>query len=110
VWWTMGTDAGHANNRVTVSGAGLAETVFFCASALALPAKQINIGMGNNQRGETFGPAPEPLKAWVSDGNNPCAGIPVTFRVTQGGGSLIPIVTAEGVGPSGPGLRAASRA
>jgi hypothetical protein len=110
VWWTMGTDAGHANNRVTVSGAGLADTVFFCASALALPAKQINIGSGNNQRGETFGPASEPLKVWVSDGNNPVAGIPVTFRVTEGGGILLPIVTADGASPAGPGLRAASRA
>ena len=25
------------------------------------------------KRGETLGPAPEPLKVWVSDGNNPVA-------------------------------------
>jgi hypothetical protein len=36
----------------------LPETANFCASASALPAKQVNIGSGNNQRGETLGPAP----------------------------------------------------
>ncbi|MCI0539394.1 MAG: hypothetical protein L0Z50_29650 [Verrucomicrobiales bacterium] len=105
VWWTMGTDAGHANNRVTVSAADIQESAYFCASASALPAKQINIGSGNSQRGETLGPAPEPLKVWVSDGNNPVAGIPVTFRVVQGGGTLVPIVGSDGASPAGPGLR-----
>jgi hypothetical protein len=109
-WWTMGGDAGHANNRVTVSSASIEETVAFCASAFALPASQINVGSGNNQRGETFGPAAEPLKVWVSDGNNPAAGIPVTFRVRQGGGTLRAIVADDGASPAGPGLRAASRA
>ncbi len=108
-WWTLGSDAGSANNRVFVSSTGITETAFFCASALALPARQINIGSGNNQRGETFGPAPEPLRVWVSDGNNPASGIPVTFRVTKGGGTLLPIVTTSGASPAGPGLRAASR-
>ncbi|MCI0541264.1 MAG: hypothetical protein L0Z50_39190, partial [Verrucomicrobiales bacterium] len=55
-WWTMGTDAGHANNRVSVSTTETLETVNFCASASALPAKQVNIGSGNNQRGETLAP------------------------------------------------------
>lgn len=105
-WWTMGTDAGHANDRVTVFTKETAETVNFCASAFALPAKQINVGSGNYQRGEASGPAPEPLKAWVSDGNNPVAGVPVTFRVLQGGGTLIPILAANGASPAGPGLRA----
>ncbi|HWN93869.1 MAG TPA: hypothetical protein VNT99_02445, partial [Methylomirabilota bacterium] len=104
-WWTMGMDAGHANNRVTVSASNIQETVYFCASATALPAKQINIGSGNTQRGETLGHAPEPLKVWVSDGNNPVAGVPVTFRVVQGGGELMPIVDADGASPAGPGLR-----
>ncbi|MCI0538280.1 MAG: hypothetical protein L0Z50_23995, partial [Verrucomicrobiales bacterium] len=106
VWWTMGTDAGHANNRLAVSAADIPETAYFCASASALPAKQINIGSGNSQRGETLAPAPEPLKVWVSDGNNPVAGIPVTFRVVQGDGTLVPIVAADGASPAGPGLRA----
>lgn len=105
VWWTMGTDAGHANNRVAVFATNLTGSVYFCASASALPASQINIGSGNNQRGETGGPAAEPLKVWVSDGNNPVAGIPVTFRVVEGGGSLVPIIAADGASPSGPGLR-----
>jgi alpha-tubulin suppressor-like RCC1 family protein len=109
VWWTMGIDAGNANNRVTVSAEGISEAVYFCASALALPARQINIGSGNNQRSETLGPAPEPLKVWVSDGNNPVPGVEVTFKVVQGGGRLLPIVTTNNTSPAGPGLRAASR-
>ncbi|MGE4180793.1 MAG: RHS repeat-associated core domain-containing protein [Limisphaerales bacterium] len=106
VWWTTGTDAGHANNRVTASAEGIDERVYFCSSARARPASQINIGSGNHQRGETFAPAPEPLKVWVSDGNNPAAGIPVTFSVVQGGGSLVPIAGPDGASPAGPGLRA----
>ncbi len=109
-WWSMGSDAGHANNRVIVSSGSIEETVPFCASARALPASQINVGSGNNQRGETFGPAAEPLKVWVSDGNNPAAGIPITFRVRQGGGTLRAIIADDGASPAGPGLRAASRA
>jgi len=109
VWWTLGTDAGHANNRVAVSSAETAEAAFFCASALARPARQINIGSGNSQRGETLGPSPEPLKVWVSDGNNPVPGVEVAFRVVLGGGKVVPIVTTNNTSPAGPGLRAASR-
>ncbi len=90
VWWTLGSDAGRANNRVRVTGAGIDSEVFLCASAIGHPARQINIGSGNHQKAEANALAPEPLRAWVSDGLNPAAGIPVTFRVVQGGGRLVP--------------------
>jgi hypothetical protein len=89
-WWTLGSDAGCANNRVCVSGAGLDNEEFLCASAFGHPARQINIGSGNHQKAEANALAPEPLRAWVSDGLNPAAGIPVTFRIIQGGGRLVP--------------------
>src|SRR5690606_34688995 len=40
------------------------------------------------QRGEAGAPAPEPLVVWVSDGGNPVAGVDVTFRVIEGGGTI----------------------
>lgn len=89
-WWTLGSDAGCANNRVCVTGAGLNAAVYLCASAFGHPARQINIGSGNHQKAEANALAPEPLRAWVSDGLNPAAGIPVTFRIIQGGGRLVP--------------------
>jgi len=111
VWWTMGMDAGHANNRVSVSGASLAETVYFCASAIRAPGASESISDPETRsEANRSGLAPEPLKVWVSDGNNPVAGIPVTFRSIQGGGTLLPILAADGASPSGAGLRAASRA
>ena len=87
-YWTLGSDAGCGNNRVRASGAGLAGEARFCASAAPGPAVQINVGSGNNQRGEAGSPAREPLKAWVSDGCNGIAGVPVTFRVTSGTGAV----------------------
>ncbi len=56
-YWTLGTDAGCANNRVEVTSNPIAETIFFCPSATPAPAAQINIGSRNNQRPEINGPA-----------------------------------------------------
>ena len=84
----LGTDAGFGNNRVTVTSQSIAGTVVFCASATAGAVKQINIGSGNNQKAEAGGPAPEPLRVWVSDG---CNGIPaqlIEFTVIRGGGKV----------------------
>ena len=86
--WRLGGDAGSGNNRVKVTGEGLVGTLLFCASATPGPAAQINIGSGNNQRGEAGSPLAEALKAWVSDGCNGIEGAQVTFRVTQGTGRV----------------------
>src|SRR5690606_15350461 len=74
----------------------------FCATATPGPAMQINVGSGHNQRVETSAPAPEPLRAWVSDSCNGIPGVEVTFTVTRGsglvsGGSSATVTT----GPTG---------
>ena len=96
-WWTMGSDAGCGNNRVAVTSRNIAGTVFFCASADPAPARQINVGSGNNQRGEVNAPAPERLRAWVNDTCNGVPGVPVTFTVVEGDGKIqgLPSATVE---------------
>ncbi|MEM7262428.1 MAG: hypothetical protein AAF488_10600, partial [Planctomycetota bacterium] len=84
----LGTDAGCGNNRVEVSAPGAPTPVIFCASALAAPPDQINVGSGNNQRSEAGAQAPEPLRIWVSDSCNGVAGVDVMFSVVQGGGNF----------------------
>ena len=88
VFYKLGTDAGCGNNRVEVSAADAQSPVFFCATATPAPESQINIGSGNNQRGEVGSPAVEPLRAWVSDGCNGTDEILVTFTVTRGDGTV----------------------
>jgi hypothetical protein len=87
-YWRLGADAGCGNNRVAVSSNDIAGKVYFCASAHPGPPKQINVGSGGNQIAQVTGPAPEPLRVWVSDGCNGVAGMPVTFTVTKGAGTL----------------------
>lgn len=88
VWWNVGADAGRANNRVSVTSKDIAGTVFFFASADPGPPHQINIGTGNNQKGEAGALTAEPLRAWVNDMCNGIANLPVTFTVKQGGGKV----------------------
>lgn len=87
-FWRLGSDAGCGNNRVRVTSQDVVGTTFFCATALAAPPVQLNVGSGNNQRAEAGGPLPLPLVVWVSDGRNQVAGVPVTFTVSQGGGRV----------------------
>ena len=84
--WTLGMDAGCANNRVQVTAKGTFGDVFFCASANPQSARQINIGSGNQQRGEVGSQTTEPLRVWVNDSCNGVSGIPVIYNVIQGGG------------------------
>ncbi len=86
VFYKLGTDAGCGNNRVEVSAGQ--SSLFFCATATPSAPKQINIGSGNNQRGEAGGPAVEPLRVWVSDGCNGIVDQDVTFTVTRGSGTV----------------------
>ncbi|MCB1058530.1 MAG: PKD domain-containing protein, partial [Acidobacteria bacterium] len=87
-WWTLGKDAGCANNRIRASSVGIEGSWLFTASASPAPASQINIGSGNNQRGEVLQQSVRPLEGWVSDGLNGVSGSPVTFTVRAGGGSV----------------------
>ncbi len=86
VYWTLGSDSGCGNNRVTATSMSITAPVSFCASAQAASATQIKIGDGNYQIAEVGTVAPLPLDVWVSDGSNGVAGVPVTFVVTEGGG------------------------
>jgi hypothetical protein len=86
--WKLGSDAGCGNNRVEVLSQSIAGTTAFCATASPGTLDQINIGTGNNQRGQAGSPAALPLVAWVSDGCNGGQGIPITFVVTEGGGRV----------------------
>ncbi len=94
-YWTLGSDAGCGNNRVAVTSTDIQGTVFFCASATAGPASQINVGSGDMQKAEVLGPATEPLRVWVSDSCNGVEGVPVTFIVEGGGGAVngLPVFT-----------------
>lgn len=85
-FWRLGADAGCGNNRVSVTSTSILGTTTSCASAMAGPPLKVNIGSGNNQRGEAGGPAAEPLRAWVNDSCNGVEGVPVSFVVVQGGG------------------------
>lgn len=87
-FWRLGSDAGCGNNRLEVTSQDVLGTTFFCATALSAPPAQLNVGSGNNQRGEAGGLLAGPLVVWVSDGRNPVAGVPVTFTVTEGGGRV----------------------
>ncbi len=88
VFWTLGNDAGSANNRVEVTSNDIENVAHFCASGLPAPAAQINVASGNDQQAQTGGPLAAPLVAWVSDGCNGVAGVDVAFTLTQGEGTL----------------------
>lgn len=87
-YWQLGSDAGSGNNRVRVTSRDVRGTAVFCASATPGPAKQINVSGGDNQRCEAGAPAPESLRARVSDGCNGLTGINVTFSVVRGTGQV----------------------
>ena len=101
-FWTLGSDAGPGNNRVSVRSADIVGTVYICANAVPGPPTQINVGSGDRQFVSTGGPLGEKLRAWVSDSKNGVQGIPVTFTVLQGGGSVDGAVTTTvNTGPTG---------
>ncbi len=87
-YWQLGGDAGCGNNRIAVTSKDIAGTTFFCASAAPGAASQINVGNGNNQKGEVGTTLAEPLRAYLNDACNGIASFPVTFEIRQGGGTL----------------------
>ena len=86
VFWTLGSDAGRGNNRLAVAASGVSGTVSACASAFAGGATAIHVGSGDSQIAEVGTVCGQPLRVWVSDGQNPVSSIPVVFRVVEGGG------------------------
>lgn len=87
-WWTLGTLRGTGNNRVTVESVDLAGTVFFCASATAMPPDRLLVQYGNDQRGEAGTQAAQQLRVWAADGTNGVGGVAITYTVEQGGGTV----------------------
>jgi hypothetical protein len=85
---TLGNTAGTNNNTVTASAQD-ANTVTFTASANAGSAVTINISSGDGQTSTVGQALSSALVALVTDAyGNPVSGVPVTFAVTAGGGSV----------------------
>lgn len=98
VQFTLGTRAGAGNNQVQASVVGFSGQVVFCATATTAAAARIVVDSGNNQHGVVAQALPLPFTAIVIDqGSNRLPNVPVTFTVTQGGGSFAgqPAVTAN---------------
>jgi hypothetical protein len=89
VQWTLGARAGAGGNAVEAYAVGFGGTALFSATGTQGPAGKIVVDSGNDQIGAINQPLPRPLIAIVVDsGNNRLASVPVTFTVTQGGGSV----------------------
>jgi adhesin/invasin len=94
--WTLGTVAG--SNALAATATGL-PTVPFTATGLAPIATQMALNAGNGQTG-LVGTALGTLYAVVVRDvlNSPVAGVPVTWTVTSGGGSITPQSTTDASG------------
>jgi hypothetical protein len=87
--WTLGMRAGAGANSVEAYAVGFVGTAIFTATSTLGVAGKIVIDTGNNQIGAVSQPLPKPLIVVVVDnGNNRLGGVPVTFRVKDGGGSF----------------------
>jgi hypothetical protein len=87
--WTLGLRAGAGGNTVEAYSVGFAGTALFTASGNLGTAGKIVVDTGNHQIGPIGQALPKPLIAVVIDsGNNRLGGIPVTFKVSGGGGSF----------------------
>ena len=89
--FTLGSRAGVGNNRVEATATGFAGTAVFVASGTPNTAALINVDAGDGQTGVVGRPLAMPFVAVVTDsGYNRLRGVPVTFTVTRGGGTLRP--------------------
>ena len=87
--FTLGNRAGAGNNIVQAYATGYQGTALFTASGLAKAAAKINVDSGNNQFGAIKQALALPLVGVVTDlGHNRVGGVPVTFTVKQGGGTI----------------------
>jgi hypothetical protein len=87
--FTLGSRAGVGNNRVEASAPGVVGAAVFTASGALAAADKISLDSGNSQIGVVGQPLPRPFVAVVTDaGHNRLGGVPVTFQVVEGDGSL----------------------
>jgi len=92
--WTLGASAGTNTAQAIVSGVGQAE---FTAIAAAGTASEIRIISGNNQSGQAGTPLGSGLVVrLLDDSENPVGGVPVTWSVVSGGGSVSPSSVVTG--------------
>ena len=85
----LGTRVGNGNNQVLVTSPGFVGEVMFCSTSTVGAPTQVHDIAGENQKGVIGQALPEPLVVVVFDaGSNPVAGVPVVFKVQQGGGTL----------------------
>jgi len=89
VQWTLGGRAGAGGNTVEAYSVGFEGTAIFTATGSQGPAGKIVVDTGNNQYGPIGLRLPRPLVVVVVDEeNNRLGGVPVTFTVSDGGGSF----------------------
>ena len=92
--WTLGATPGTNSAQAIVSGVGQA---VFTAVAAAGTASDIRIVSGDDQTGQAGGGLASPLVVQVlDDGDNPVSGVPVTWTVESGEGSVSPASAATG--------------
>jgi hypothetical protein len=85
----LGTRSGAGSNTVQASNVFALAPVNFIATALPGPPANIVIDSGDNQAGAAGSPLTFPLVAVVTDaGHNRVSGVPVTFAISDGGGTL----------------------
>lgn len=86
--WMLGTTAG--TNSLKATSAGLTGSpVTFTATALPGPASRVVVNAGNGQTVHVGTPVTIPPSVLVTDAyDNPVQGVPVTFSVASGGGSI----------------------
>jgi hypothetical protein len=87
--WRLGNRAGVGVDRVSATAVGVVGEMLFTAATDPGPAEMIHVASGGNQRGAVGADLPQPLVAVVFDsGGNPLSGVPVTFQIAAGGGSV----------------------
>lgn len=92
--WTLGPSAGANTAQAIVSGVGQAE---FTATAAAGSANEIRVVSGDDQTGQAGARLASSLVVLVLDaGDNPVSGVPVTWRIASGGGTVSPGSGATG--------------
>ena len=95
---TLGNRAGGGNNTVEAYASNVKGTAIFTASGKSKGGSHINVDSGTNQFGAVNQALPLPFVVVVTDeGFNRLAGVPVTFTVRQGNGSINGVASIQTV-------------
>ena len=89
VYYKLGRRIGVSNHKVRARVVGYEDEVIFSASATGKKPTAVTVNSGNNQRGATGQPLPNPfVVAVIDEGANWVEGAQVEFSVKSGGGFL----------------------